>query len=362
MCDADTALTCDALGQIKVTEPCGDGICVPDVGCVACLAGEHSCFGNVLRECDTNAVPVAWHTVATCNPAKQICNAKLGLCDPIKPVGGMKATGTYYKFARFTKSNSPFLGGYDVDTFENLIYVNRAGKHLDVYKVELLDSDGDGKLEPNQHPDNPDAPGPVEERVLTFVQTYDIPELGPPNSAEVFAQKDRVFWVVGYPDKAGTVYQYEFATGKTTKVVDALPPLSGLAFLGRDEVTGVWYSGVHYERTVYSFHEPTGAWVPEFKYPDLAGDHMDGMEVVTDPNSGVTYVYVSDMTSDFLGQYVKGPGGDWVQQNLFQYNGVGDMVEGMGFGAFSHFWISGYPEEAVYEIGGGDLTKFTDHK
>lgn len=361
VCDANVALTCDALGAVADTQDCKDGLCVAGAGCVVCIAGQHSCFGSELRACDANAVPAEWVTIDTCNPKNEVCDATKAACEPLVPVGDTVPTGLYFRYARFTQGNSVFKGGYDIDSFGDLLYVNRAGGHLDVYKVELLDSDGDGKLEPNQHPDSPDAPGPVEERVLTFVQTYDIPLLGPPNSAEVYAQKDHVNWIVGYPAATGIVYEYVFATGITTEIAEAPPPLSGMAFIGRDEVAGVWYAGVHYERTVYSFHEPTQSWVPEFKYPDLAGDHMDGMEVVTDPNRGVTYVYVSDMTSDFLGQYAKVPGGEWVQQNLFRYNGVGDMVEGMGFGAFDHFWVSGYPEQSIYEIGGGDLAKFTHH-
>jgi hypothetical protein len=362
VCAADTSYTCDAQAGIAAKQDCGAGVCEDKVGCVVCLAGQNSCRGSELRACDANAFPAEWVTVATCDPATEVCNAKTGACQPLAPIGGTNPTGVYFKYARFTAANSPFKGGYDIDSYGDLLYVNRdTGGKLDVYKVELVDSDGDGKLEPNQHPDNPDAPGPIEERVLTFVQTYDIPELGPPNSAELFASADRVNWVVGYPAKKAELWEYVFAKGVATKIADAPPPLSGMAFLGRDETTGVWYSGVHYERVVYSYDEVTKAWVPEFKYPDLAGDHMDGMEVVTDPNTGVTYVYVSDMTSDYLGQYVKAPGGEWIQQNLFKYDGIGDMVEGMGFGAFDHFWISGYPEQSIYEIGGGDLSQFTHH-
>lgn len=54
-----------------------------------------------------------------------------------------------------------------------------------------------------------------------------------------------------------------------------------------------------------------------------------------------------------------------VQENLFQYNdGTGADVEGMGFGALHHFWIGncGYGSGGVhklYEIGGGDLDRYT---
>ena len=87
---------------------------------------------------------------------------------------------------------------------------------------------------------------------------------------------------------------------------------------------------------------------------------MDGLEVVTDPTTKTAYVYVSDMTSDFLGQYVRDPKtSKWEQKNLFKYqdNNAGN-VEGMGFGAFNHFWITSGSN--LYEIGGGALQKYVE--
>jgi len=112
-------------------------------------------------------------------------------------------------------------------------------------------------------------------------------------------------------------------------------------------------------RRVYSFHTPSQSWTAEFEYPDLAGSHADGLEAVEDPNTGVQYVYVADMRSDFLGQYRRDGAGDWVQENLFQYNDVtGDDVEGMGFGAFNHFWVTSWTD--LYELGGGDLAPYVE--
>ena len=96
-----------------------------------------------------------------------------------------------------------------------------------------------------------------------------------------------------------------------------------------------------------------------FDYPDMAGSHMDGMEVVTQPETGVPFVYVSDMTSDFIGQYRYDRDAGWVQENLFSYIGVtGDVLEGMGFGPLNHFWATA--GSSVYEIGGGDLAVYTE--
>jgi hypothetical protein len=37
---------------------------------------------------------------------------------------------------------------------------------------------------------------------------------------------------------------------------------------------------------------------------------------------------------------------------------TGSLVEGMGFGAFNHFWATG--GDSLYEVGGGDLTTYIE--
>jgi len=191
LCMGNIVITCNASEENAGEENCGDQACVVGQGCALCIAGQFACDGSTLRTCDVAGSPT-WTDTASCNPTSEVCSEKQGACVPLKETGGTAAKGNYYRFARFTAANSPFLGGFDIDSYDNFLYVNRVGGHLDVYTVELLDSDADGKLEPNQHPENPNATGPVEERVLKFVKTIDIPELGPPNSAELYAEKDRI--------------------------------------------------------------------------------------------------------------------------------------------------------------------------
>lgn len=357
LCEAGVAITCAADEAVVSEQDCGEEICVPDVGCTLCIAGQFSCDGLDVRACEPGPPP-SWTVVETCSPHTTRCDMEQGTCVPLGVTGTITPTGHYYQYARFTTDNSPFLGGCDVDSYGDTIYVNRDGTSIDEYEVELLDSDGDGEFEPNQHPDNPDASGPIEERVLTFVQTHNIPTIGSPNQSEIYAAADRLYFIDG--SISGKVFEYIFATGVTNTVVDSTST-AWFPFLGYDETRGIWYTGTHYERRVYSFHAASNTWLGEFAYPDLSGDHMDGMELVTDPNTGVVYVYVTDMTSDFLGQYQLDRGGQWHQVNLFEYAGSGDHVEGMGFGALNHFWMNGWnPANVLYEIGGGDLAKFTE--
>ncbi len=361
ICHENGALTCDGAGEVSAQSNCGDEVCVPGAGCVLCIEGQFSCYGNQVRSCNTTTNPIQWDVIDSCDATQGIgCNPKLGQCEALQPIGnGPEApTGTYYQYARFVKGASVFKGGCDMDSYGDYIYVNHGewyedGSILDVYKVELQDTDADGILEPNQHPDNPDEPGIIEERVLTFVGDYSVPSLGKVHHSEIFAQDDRIYFL-NAPADPGTIYQFVFGNQQTTAVVQA--PGIEFAQLGFDDTTDTWYGSHEGARMVWSFHKPTGEWVAEFAYPNLAGSHMDGMEVVTDPNTDTSYVYVSDMTSDYLGQYRRERGGTWKQENLFEYLGDGDHVEGMGFGALNHFWITSGNE--LYEVGGGELQNY----
>jgi len=278
-------------------------------------------------------------------------------------------TGSYYQYAGFTRTpadtnlppTSVYKGGGDVDAYGDLLYVNRDGYYLDVYEVTLLDTDGDGILEPDQHPLNPDDTGDMEERTLALVTTYDVPELVTATIGEIYAVADRIYFL---GEDRGDVYQYVFSSGVTSKVVDSV--YFNLSHLGYDDVNDKWYAsyeqidpsppGDPIRRAVYSWDGSD--WVFEFDYLSLGGGHSDGLEVITDPATNIPYVYVSDMTSDYIGQWrYDTDTSSWVEQNLFMYVGAYGNVEGMGFGALGHFWVTtGFANAGtLYEIGGGEL-------
>ena len=351
-CNNDNrAITCDDNHEQTDQADCNPHYCLEDVGCVDCLAGQYTCMGEKVMQCNDAANPPAWQLVVACNPANnETCDLSVGACIPATILGTNIPTGDYYQFAEFLTGSTAFMGGYDVDSFEDKLYVLNG--NIDVYQVTLLDSDGDGQLEPNQHPMNPDNSGPIEQRTIAFVET--IPSFGTPSasSSELLALDDRIYI-------AGSQLT-ENVLGVGTSVVTTPPGWAGwFAHIGYDDVNGVWYASNEGQRRVFQYCAATNTWGIAFMYPDMAGDHMDGMEVVTDPETGIPYVYVSDMTSDFIGQYRLDPTEGWVQENLFSYVGTaGSLVEGFGFGAFNHFWATG--GNTVYELGGGDLSEYTD--
>jgi hypothetical protein len=348
-CDGAIAYHCDADGALEI-EDCGTDLCIDGSGCTVCVAGEFHCQGAKVMGCD----PVAqtWTLLEVCNAAgARACNQATGTCEVSHPIGTNDATGTYYQFASFTTSASEFKGGYDVDGIDDELYVVRASSAIDVYQLDLLDSDADGVLEPNQHPDNPDATGPIEARTLTFVETIATPAPATPNHNELYLMDDRLYF--------GGHHLIEMIfNGATTTITGVTPWILDFANIGYDDIDGSWYAAGAGKRRVYQYDASDDTWGIAFDYPSFAGSHMDGMEVVTDPQSGIAYVYVSDMTSDFIGQYRRDRHEGWVQENVFEYAGTPAYVEGMGFGPLHHFWATGGPQ--IYELGGGDLASYTE--
>jgi hypothetical protein len=365
-CMATVAVECDGSGGATDTTNCLPGQCVPDEGCVACVDGQFACHGPRVMSCNTGGAAPTWDEIEVCDSAGQmVCDSGLGTCIPLAPIGDIVPTGEYYQYAVFDLTAGGFSQVSDVDSYGNRIYFvamkDFSTLTIGVYDVELLDSDGDGKLEPNQHPDYIDDQGPVEERVFTFVESFPITD-NPgafPNIMELYAT-DTTLVYSGPID----VKERVLATGVTTQIAPMPTWITStsyqwLAFLGYDEINDVWYSGNEAARRVFQYDKASGTWGYAFEFPMLAGDHMDGIEVVVDVTTGTPYVYVSDMTSNFIGQYRHDPDLGWVQHNLFSYVESGAPLEGFGFGALNHFWV-GSLGQTFYELGGGDLTEYID--
>ena len=374
--DIDCAGVCSACAANAICKKdvdCKSGRC--DGGkCAVCIPKTFSCLGNTVQKCADDGW--SWVPGEICDVTHK-CDASAGTCGPIPVVGkspganDVNVTGAYFKYARFTKDSG--LKDYcfvsDVDSYKDIIYVHAVASpcpasygglqgHIDVYRVALVDTDKDGKLEPNQHPDNPKNRGPVEERVLTYLRTLKAP-IGPVHHSEIYATEKKLY----FPGMDEIFVEYDLASEKTVKIVDGAilkaPGGRAISVSGYDEVNKLWYFASEYPRRVFSYDPKISALVPEFDYPDMSGDHMDGMAFVPDPNNGKGYLYVTDMTSDYIGQYSKDATGKWTQTNLFHYGDPDvESVEGMGFGALDHFWVGGRSAGSLYELGGGDLGKY----
>jgi hypothetical protein len=364
-CQDNSAVQCDGNGGTVDTTECTPEVCVEGQGCVACTAGQWTCKGPRVLTCNVDGVPY-WEEVMVCDPAAgQYCDISVQGCSPLAPIGDVVPTGEYYLYSTFSPLADGFDTVSDVDSEGSRIWFTAylAGQLvLGAYDVTLLDSDGDGKIEPHQHPSSTDEPGPIEERVFSFVQSVPFSNDGAiPHQMELYATPTTISYA-----GPNQITALDLATGVTSQVAPKSPWIGSmtygyLAFLGYDDVNDVWYSGNESYRRVFQYDKDTMTWGYAFEFPVLAGDHMDGMDVVTDPSTGIPYVYVSDMTSNFIGQYRHDSEIGWVQENMFTYaDDIGVPVEGFGFGALNHFWVGGWNQNSFYEIGGGDLTQFLD--
>ena len=167
------------------------------------------------------------------------------------------------------------------------------------------------------------------------------------------------------------VCHYSFDGKFIIRVVDydpkTTPELKLSEVLAYDEKGKNWYIST-WERTVYTAKEGN-TWDKIFTYPQMAGNHTDGMDFVRS-KSGLGLLYVSDMTSNFIGQWGFGDNpcttGEtetgWTEWKRFSYaeffGSKVKEVEGMGYGPLGHFWVTS--ASGLYELGGGGLTKYIE--
>lgn len=248
--------------------------------------------------------------------------------------------GKYYVYSTATDSDLGVNNIFDVDSYGSYIYANIGGGSIARWTVGLS-----GGTDPHRHPDNPDDTGPMVARTFSAPTIYQNTGIGPASYSEIYATADALY----YRDSGGqwggiggNLIKYDLASGTTS-----IELTSAGSFLAYDEATGTWYTGHENNRGVYSWNG--SGWDLEFTYDNMAGSHMDGMEFVNGA------MFVSDMTSDYILQATYNSNtGQWEKKNLFQYNDpTSTYVEGMGFGAFDHFWAGA--GNRLIEIGGGKL-------
>lgn len=299
----------------------------------------------------------------------------------------MDVSATYYEYSSFTfnpdsPESSIFRGGLDCASYDNKIYVhNGSGDNLlnvrtiDVYTVSVDDmSKGD------EFPSSPD----YQTRTLRYERTIELDgggEVNPIGHAEIHVDDWGIFITGGgfFGSPGYDVLHFDLEGEYIEKEVEAGDGPFPTSLLAYDPIgitgTGIWYAASE-DRNVYS---STGSeWTFEFNWSEMGGTHGDGMEFVQAPD-GTGYIYVSDMTSNYIGQWVKV--GDnpataedesgWNEFNRFDYveiTGAAKNVEGMGFGALDHFWVTSFDEEGssdyhkgacLYELGGGLLGQYT---
>jgi hypothetical protein len=230
-------------------------------------------------------------------------------------VGGFAMTaeaGEYYMYANFSTSNSAFLGGFDVDSYGDYLYVNRDGSTIDRYTVTTATSSG---TDVNTHLSNigpdgidgttDDNKGAMAVRTLTHDQSYTVPAIGSTSMSEIYATATGLYFC----DDAEQVSFYQFSDGSTTKIISATPNNTyGLSQLARQQ-DGTWWASDESNR-IYQYNDGTNVWDLKINHTvTTGGDHLDGLEIVwldvTNDNvaNAEEWIFAADMTSNYMTRY-----------------------------------------------------------
>ena len=264
---------------------------------------------------------------------------------------GYASAGDYYMYADFTSADG-FIGGYDVDSYGDYLYVNRNGTTIDRYTVSTATT---ATTDANTHPDNigpdgiagtsDDNVGAMAARTLTFDTSYSVQAIGGASVSEIYADASGLYFLDNYSD----VSYYDFSSTNTTKITASSG--TNLSQLARS-ADGTWYAS-NEQNDIYRYD--SGAWTHIIDHTlTSGGGHLDGLEIVnldvTDDNidNAEEWIFAADMTSNFMTRYAL----DGTHEEVYSYNDPQNMaLEGMGYGANNHFWATS--GNHLYEIGGG---------
>ncbi|MFX1484432.1 MAG: ABC transporter substrate-binding protein, partial [Promethearchaeota archaeon] len=322
--------------------------------------------------------------------------------------GKTKPPEDYYLYSRFYTGtqNLAGVGGW-VEDYGNLdewgdetqwLYCvgDMSGYKISVTLKDYGDDDplSPGWIEPHQHPDNPDARGPIEPREFAVVDS--------PVYLHYAGWYDGV-WYDEYYTQGAVLHSDEFHVDERGAFLGAWPygifqfdhdlndhdwdgvmdyPATRIAYpppvppdpnMGRTETLAynpddnIWYAGERcfgWEyRNIWELVDTDDdgdfldeEWTVAFSYqslnPNNPIEHHDGLDYAAG------CLWISDMYSDRIAQWEK-VDGIWIERNIFEYMAAAP-VEGMGFGPNDHLWsaslryYAGQPPH-LYEFGGGAL-------
>jgi len=320
--------------------------------------------------------------------------------------GKAKPEDDYYQYSQFypETTNVAGVGGYvedygDPNVWGDEVQYLYCVGDMTGYKisVELTDYEdahpgqdtlSPGWIEPHQHPNNPDAPGPVEPRHFEIVSqvllSYDGFDytVGPGYHSGAFHVDERGIFLGAWPygifkwDHEWNDFEQDGMMDYPAEQIAFAPPVPpDPNNIGRTETLAynpddnIWYAGARcygWEyRDIYQIADTDDDgdfldedWEIAFSYPSLnpvnPSDHHDGLEYAGG------YLWISDMVSDRIAQW-EFVDGIWIERNILEYTAAA-YVEGMGFGPNDHFWSSSLvylhgQEPHLYEFGGGELQK-----
>lgn len=252
------------------------------------------------------------------------------------------------------------------DGIDRVVFYNPTGPGTAtayIYKVTIPPG-----ADPNMHPDNPDAIGPIAPRTFTLDKSFEL-GVNPGHTSEFYVRnwKDQTgeqhtdIYLGANPEIRKYIYDSTIGNYKfDSKIAPGSPiepdnrPTQTLAY---DPKNNVWYAGAtswNYDpgitiRKVWKYDASqgdNGQWVLAFDYTTAETTekpHHDGMEYIGG------YLYLADFHGDYIKQYTTS--GSLIK--TFYHPPLTRELEGMGYGALKHFWVGS--NSVITELGGGTL-------
>jgi len=360
-------LMCDPwMGENIVTCPmdclaeCGNGWCQPEIGETLV-----TCPVDCAAECGNGwCQPEIGEDFATCPADCTMPNCGDGWCDPMMGENNntcpadCPTESDYFVYSELDTGMN-WSGSYGVDGYvgddgiDRIIFYNCDWMTMEctayIYTVTIPVGD-----DPNMHPDNPDATGPIAPRTFTLERTFSLHSDSYGHDNEFYVGQDGFY--LGAAWGAEGIEHYDWDGTYLGKVVDVAAPgwPQSLAFDGVD----TWYAGEgscidwtpDCVRAVYRWNIVSMVWEESFRYtgPLLDWSHHDGMEYVNGK------LYLADYTGEYILQFDPSGSGLVEPENIFYHEPLTHELEGMGYGALTHFWVGSHGS-TITEFGGGAL-------
>lgn len=266
---------------------------------------------------------------------------------------GVAAAQDYFVFSDYNTGQSGSYGptGFvGSDGVDRIIYYSGSTAHIATVTLPP-------GSEPNMHPDNPEATGPVAPRTFTEELTFNL-GVTPGHESEFYVTGQGAVIYLGASVGIrkyvwnGATYVYAGSIAPSPPIGDGYSTQS-LAF---DPGTNTWYAGAiawnwdpgTTQRTVYKYAgmELGGTWEVAFTYTTAQGtsDHHDGMEFLNG------HLFLADYQGNAIYEYTTA--GELIR--TYTHAPLSHELEGMGFGALNHFWVGSHGS-TITEFGGGAL-------
>jgi hypothetical protein len=258
------------------------------------------------------------------------------------------ANADYYNYWTF---DTPYSTAYGVDGWvgndgiDRIIFYSGTAAHI--FQVTAAGN-------PNLHPDNPEATGPVATRTFTHERDFTLHNTNYSHECAFYVGSDGF-----YLGAKNGIEKYEF-DGTYAMTFGPPAPVTGFystQSLAYDVANNDWYAGSIGDATgtfgggltrlMYKLDGDNlaGGWTTAFTYISEPGSsHHDGLEIL--PNGNL-------LVADYLGQIVEYTS-DGTKVQVHNHDPFPTELEGMGSGALGHFW-GGSHDGLIFEFGGGSL-------